>query len=129
MSAHTDELQRQVDRLSAHGKTVWEELNVAYTMDTAAQTLALQVCRLVDRLDRLEAALKSNKTWIRIAEESMIGPDAAKITVTCDAALSEARQQAVALTQILHKLGVGKLDNAAPRESSFDDVMRRIQEL
>ncbi len=128
MYEHTGEIQKHVDRLAPHGRAVWEAIQISYNLDAATRVLALQVCRLVDRLDRLEAALKSNKTWLTIAEESEIGPGTVKIVVQIDSVLAEARQQAVALTQILHKLGVGKLESA-PRESSFDETMRRILEL
>ncbi|MFF2551830.1 hypothetical protein ACFVUS_12570 [Nocardia sp. NPDC058058] len=127
MSEHIDEIQTQVERLAAHGRSVWDAIDAGYKLDASTRVLVLQVCRLVDRLDRLEAALKSNKTWIRIAEESQLGPDAVKITVTVDSVLAEARQQSTALMQLLHKLGVGKLeDQLASQGNSFNEQFQRI---
>lgn len=124
------ELQTQIDRLGLRGKEVWESISAEYLPDVATKLLVLEACRMVDRLDRLDKALKSNGTWLRIAEESQsMDGRTVKIVIEIDSVLAEARQLAVALNAILHKLGVGKLSGKISQGGGFDDFLAGLREL
>ena len=59
-----------------------------------------EACRLVDRLDRLDDMLRDHKAWLTFAAND----SSVVVMVYVDKALSEARQQQVALKQILAEL-------------------------
>lgn len=78
------------------GRELFDSLH-ADADDAALTALEVEAARIVDRLDRLEAVLSGDvDCWLRLAE----GRDGA-IVVRVDAALSEARQQATVLRQLL----------------------------
>jgi len=69
-----------------------------------AGELLLEACRLVDRLDRLDALLRGDsESWARVR---LPGRDAEVLILQVDSAMSEARQQALALKQIFAELRV-----------------------
>ena len=126
--SENQELQAQVDKLRPHGRLVWDEITAGWKMDAVTKELALNVCRTVDRIDRLNAAVNSKRPWFSIAEMAETGTDL-RITVSIDNVLSEIRQQTIALNQMLHKLGVGRLESALPKGSDFSATLDSIRNL
>lgn len=120
-------IEQQAEKLSAHGRALWDELTMA-ELDAPTKVLVLQACRVVDRLDRLEAAIRSRKTWVNIAEQVDYGK-VVKIQVQIDSVLAESRQQLSTLTQLLHKLGVGKIESLSKRTSDFAKQLQEIRDL
>lgn len=91
---------RQPRYLRARGRRLWAEL-AADKPSPAEAILIEEACRLADRLDKLDAILGGrDKAWITI--EIPDGGVAAEVVV--DKVLSEARQQQIALKQILGEL-------------------------
>lgn len=101
--------------LNARGRALWDELTKA-DVDPLQEVLILQACRLVDTLDRLDAAKRSKQVWIRLADEAeeVLGTQHIKIIV--DGLLAEYRQQAVALTTVMAKITV-EVKKAPPKSS------------
>ena len=88
--------------LNARGRALWDKLT-AGDPDPMQEVLILQACRLVDTLDKLDAAKRSKSMWVALAEEA---DDMGAVKVIVDGLLSEYRQQAIALTTVLAKITV-----------------------
>lgn len=70
-------------------------------LSPAERVLLEEACRLADRLDRLDAILRGDlDAWMRFRASD----DGAEVTVVVDRVLSEARQQQLALRQVLAEL-------------------------
>lgn len=82
-----------------------------------------EACRIVDRLDRLDGILAGDPgEWMRFR----VSEDGSEVTVTLDRALAEARQQAVALKQIVSELRAsGSSDKPATGGSVLDQLAAR----
>lgn len=123
-----DAIEPAIAKLAPLGRALWNDMTTGRTLDGPTRLLALQAARLADRLDRLEAALRSKGLWLRVVEEHDVSPDTKKIVVQVDSVLAEARQTALALNTILHKLGVGRLSDASSTsESDFWQILKDIQ--
>lgn len=86
-------------KLGVRGKRLWREIK-GEQFDPVRRVLLEEACRLADRLDRLDASLVGRVPWgFEVSEEF---PDVAVIVV--DKALAEARQQAMALKQLIAEL-------------------------
>jgi ribosome recycling factor len=60
-----------------------------------------EACRLVDRLDRLDAIVNgAERSWLKLE----YADDGVEVTVVVDKVLTEARQQQIALKQIVAEL-------------------------
>jgi hypothetical protein len=100
--------------LGPRGQRLWEDLEPT-TTDPGARLLLEEACRIADRLDRLDRALagKGNE-WLRFRRDE----DGGTVIVYIDKALGEARQQQVALKQLLSELrqsrAPAKKSTAAP---------------
>jgi hypothetical protein len=106
-----------IEKLSPLGRSVWDlTIKSRPKMDAVTKALLLVCCQGFDRSQRLDAALRSKNTWLKLAEEATyeIDGNVKTVNVVVDSALSEARQQAVAISAIFNKLGVGKLEDAVP---------------
>jgi hypothetical protein len=81
--------------------------------------LVVEAARIVDRLDRLDAVLAGDaECWLRLAE----GRDGT-IIVRVDAALSESRQQANVLRQLLVEITRRKgSDGGGEDDDPLDDL-------
>jgi hypothetical protein len=91
---------RQPRYLRARGRRLWAELT-ADNPGPADVVLIEEACRLADRLDKLDAILGGrDKAWITL--EIPEGGVTAEVIV--DKVLSEARQQQIALKQLLGEL-------------------------
>lgn len=126
--SENEPLQAEIDRLRPHGRLVWDEIGAGWKMDAVTKELALNVCRTIDRIDRLNRAVNSRKPWFTIAEMAE-SDDSIRVTVSVDNVLSEIRQQTIALNQMLHKLGVGRLEGAIPKDSAFNATLDAIRGL
>ena len=95
--------------LGSRGRQLWQDLDGEHA-GPSERLLIEEACRLADRLDRLDAILRGDEhEWMRVR----VG-DGDEVTVVVDRALSEARQQQVALARLLGELrqarsgGVGR---------------------
>lgn len=88
---------------------------------TPIEAVALEeACRIADRLDKLDDILRGeSKEWMRLRIPA--GGDGTTVRVVLTSALSEARQQAVAYTQIVDKLTKAKPVEKPEREASGSD--------
>lgn len=94
--------------LLRRGRELWAALAPERRLDPGALVLLAEACRAADRCERLDAILRGrNKDWL-VLIDSNGGP----IKVRMDGALREARQQQLALKQLLAQLGVGVRANA-----------------
>ncbi|MCU1659303.1 MAG: hypothetical protein JWO57_3959 [Pseudonocardiales bacterium] len=122
-------------RLRARGRWLWNELVEKGNPGPAERVLIEESCRLADRLDRLDAISNGkDRAWLLISEEIGDVTDG-QITVIVDKVLSEARQQQLALKQLLGELRQAAA-GAAPASGqgqggSFRDQLaaRRAQRL
>jgi len=107
--------------LGERGQALWDAL--ADGADPASAVLIAEACRIADRLERLSALLGGEESeWARV--QLPRGDD--ELVLRIDGALTEARQQAQVLRQILGQLGLGGIDVAPQSGGSFlDDLARR----
>lgn len=108
----------------AGGRRLWDEMG-GKALTGSRRVLLEQACRIVDRLDRLEAILNGrDRSWLTLD----LGDDG-ELTLSVDKLLGESRQQATALKQILAELrqgadaesqtaGGGALDQLAARRAA-----------
>lgn len=90
--------------LGTKGTKLWRELNKDHTFGPAELVLVEEACRMADRLDRLNALLVGDDdAWMRIRS---LNDDGSIIAVVVNDALSEARQQANVLKQIIAALRI-----------------------
>ena len=80
---------------------------LAQRLDTPAGAVALEACRTVDRLDRLDRVLAGELFDVRQDD------DGGRMILMVDSALVEARQQGQALAKLLGQLGM-EVPVAAP---------------
>jgi hypothetical protein len=86
--------------LGTRGRRLWHDIGGA-DLAPAGRVLLEEACRIADRLDRLDQVLRGDiDTWMRL----LVDDDAREATLVIDKALSEARQQQVALKQLLAEL-------------------------
>lgn len=87
--------------LGTKGRRLWRELTEIHDFDPAERVLLEESCRIADRLDKLDAFLSGEAdAWIKFR----VSEDASEVTVVIDSALSEARQQANVLKQLVAAL-------------------------
>lgn len=81
------------------GEALYERLCAG--LGPAQDALLVEACRIVDRLDRLDAALEDREgRWLTL----QVAEDVTQVTVVVDRALAEARQQAGTLKQLVAEL-------------------------
>ncbi len=89
--------------LDARGRRLWQQTIAQGPLSPGEVVLLEEACRLADRCDRLDALLRGQgREWISFA--AFIEGGEADITVIVDKALTESRQQALALRQVLGDL-------------------------
>lgn len=96
-----------LDELGPGGQELWDELQEG--LGPAHRRLLREACRIADRLDRIDALLRSRE-WFAVAIADLSGRVA---RVTIDAPLGEARQQAATLRQL-----VTEIRAASPKTSA-----------
>lgn len=93
--------QRVPSGLGTKGRRLWRELCEIHEFEPAERVILEEACRIADRLDRLDAFLAgSEDAWLKFR----VNDDGSEVTVTIDSALSEARQQANVLKQLVVSL-------------------------
>lgn len=113
-------------RLDRRGRRLWGELAGKDKPGPAELVLIEEACRIADRLDRLDALVRGDAdAWLRFS----VSDDGTEVTVVIDKALSEARQQAVALKQLLAELRQSRGSSGAAASGSevdpVDDLAAR----
>lgn len=90
--------------LGPRGARLWAALAAdRVSLGGAEAVLLEEACRLADRLDKLDAQLRgSDDEWLRVVQPR--DDDGGEVIVVVDKALSEARQQQIALKQVLAEL-------------------------
>lgn len=103
------------DGLQSRGATLWSALG--QTVGTPAGELALEACRIADRLDKLDALLRGDR-WVDLIQPDE--DDSSTFVVVVDKAMAEARGQQTTLLAILVKLGMEKkaAGDGAPEEAN-----------
>lgn len=97
--------------LQARGVALWGDLAAHCDLDGGGYALALEACRIADRLEKLDAILNNDRrAWAHIRTVIGAGRPTYKLVIT--GALAEARQQALVLRQIVAGL---------PRKGENDD--------
>lgn len=93
--------------LRVRGKRLWTGLNEGVTLDAAQVEIATEACRIADRLEQLNDVITGKGVLRLMHFRSMFqldDGDTRNIVLTVDGALSEARQQANVLKQLLAAL-------------------------
>ncbi|HEX6968099.1 MAG TPA: hypothetical protein VF174_04695 [Micromonosporaceae bacterium] len=114
-------------RLGPRGARLWEEEG-GDSLTGVRRNVLEEACRLVDRLDRLDAILNGrDRAWLTLEVDDETGG----ITVVVDKILSEARQQQLALKQLAAELRAGGGAAKPATEGSILDQLaaRRAQRL
>lgn len=87
-----------------------DHMSAAMDADPSVAVLVNEACRIIDRLDQIDAIITGKAEWIELMHFRTKQGDDSEVTVTIDGVLAEARQQAAALNTLFTKLGVGKAD-------------------
>jgi hypothetical protein len=107
--------------LSAHGEELFLAIANDNELDPAGQTLLVEACRIVDRLEQLHWILRGDDNrWIELAEEAQEMYNTTRVEIVINNALMEARQQQLALRQLLTTLGLGRATPRASAEESWE---------
>ena len=111
--------------LRERGLEFWSAVTDSVELDPSGFVLLGEACRIIDRLDRLSAALNGQgRDWLKLADEIEVTAtrfgDGKNISVkvAVDGLLSESRQQQLALKTVLAQLGLGKTFEKASGEKS-----------
>jgi hypothetical protein len=127
VTRHTGSDQReQTGGLDAPGRALWSEVTEGQKLPPLQTALLLQICRTVDRLDKLDAQLRGDEdSWLTV-ERDPDDPEA-PVQVIVDKALAEERLQATALKTLIGEFRqalraprpgrAGASGNPAPSES------------
>jgi hypothetical protein len=112
-----DDLPLSERELGEGGRLLWKELG-GDKLSGGPRALAVEACRIVDRLDKLDRMLGGEAhDWIRLIEQR--GSDEI-VEVVIDKPLAEARQQAAVLKQIVAELRQGSDAGAKTPEQEGD---------
>lgn len=90
--------------------------------DPTVAALVIEACRIVDRLDQIDAIITGKSEWIELMHFRVRNGESQEVTVTLDGVLAEARQQSAALKALMMQLGVGKADMSGKFEKAVDPV-------
>ena len=118
------------DGLKSRGSALWTALG--QTLDTGAGQIALEACRMADRLDEIDSVIQGRGVLdlmqFRVLSEWTDG-DYAEIEVKVEFAgvLTEARQQQATFKQLIETLGAHKAVEKPSQEagSPLDDLAKR----
>lgn len=87
--------------LGLKGSKLWREVCKVHDLAQPELVILEEACRIADRLDRLDALLTGNAdAWLKF----QVNEDGTEVTVAIDSALSESRQQANVLKQLVAAL-------------------------
>lgn len=90
---------RPSGRYGPRGQALHDALRTEPWLGPLQVPMLDEACRIVDRLDRLDAALESKGTWLRYERD-----DGGDVVITIDSVLAETRQQEMALRSLLVEL-------------------------
>ena len=91
------------DDLGPRGRSLWADVVKELSPGPMQRVMLLEACRIADRLDKLEAKLSgADDEWLRI--EPDYEDPTRPVVVLVDKALSEARQQALAMKALLAEI-------------------------
>lgn len=99
-----------------------EHMAQAVEADPAVEMLVVEACRIMDRLDQIDAIITNKAEWVQLMHFRVQNGDAQEVTVTIDGVLAEARQQSTALKGILAQLGLGKADLSGKNTKASDPL-------
>lgn len=94
------ELRERTGGLDAPGRALWSEVTGGQTLPPLQSALLVQICRTVDRLDKIDAQLRGDEaSWLSIERD----PDdpSAPVEVIVDKVLAEERLQSGALKSLV----------------------------
>ncbi|MEA5453291.1 hypothetical protein SPF06_01015 [Sinomonas sp. JGH33] len=97
---------------------LWAALTADGDLTPLMKPLAVEACRIVGRLDRLDRQLDGHD-WLRFHANE----DQTEVTVYIDKALSEAREQATALKGIVAELVKGLPSSKKPQDKKGGGVL------
>lgn len=104
--------------LGERGTALWTALCAGAEPVGAVGVLILEACRTADRLERLDKFLNGNEqSWFDFIEPE---DGSGRVRVVIDAPLAEARQQQMALKQLLQTIGIDQ--KPAAKGSKSDDL-------
>jgi hypothetical protein len=98
------------------------------TLSPTERVLLEEACRIVDRCDRLDAFLRGREeAWLTFRDRN---DDGSVVEVVVDKALSESRQQTLALKALVAELRAsrGKAAEPKPEASRRDELAKRREE-
>lgn len=99
-----------------------KHMKPAVDADPAVAVVVAEACRIIDRLDQLDAIITGKTEWIQLMHFRVRNDEQQTVEVTIDGVLAEARQQAAALDRLLTKLGVGKADMSGRKGGAVDPL-------
>ena len=106
--------------LGERGRALWTALCVNVEPAGAMGVLILEACRTADRLERLDGFLRGDETsWFEFGDVDYDGT----VEVVISAPLTEARQQQMALKQLLQTIGLDQ--KPASKGAKSDDLAAR----
>jgi hypothetical protein len=111
--------------LGKRGMRVWVDLGGA-ALPSAGRLLVEEICRTADRLDRLDSLLRGDEdSWITLRT---VSDDGSVVQIVINNLLAEARQQQVAMKQLLAEFRqtatVGLAETSPQAGGSFRDDLR-----
>jgi hypothetical protein len=110
-----------VDDLGPRGRRLWSALCEQVNGESGLVMLE-EACRIADRLDRLDALLIGDRdSWARIDQRRD-----GSLELVIDSALTEARQQAAVLRQLLASIPVKESGDGDP-DSWLNDLPAEVR--
>jgi hypothetical protein len=106
--------------LDDRGSQLWRDMGGSWEQDPGARLLLHEVCRLADRMEKLDRILRGDvDTWVKI-ELPRGDDDDQPLRLKVDGALAEARLHVTTLRQVLGQLRrvrpTGRLLPGTPKE-------------
>jgi hypothetical protein len=127
------DLQEQTGGLGPAGRNLWSLMTGGKLLGPMQMVMLLEACRIVDRLDKLDAQLRGvDREWLTLESAD---PEGSTLVVVVDRALSEARQQAATLKGLLAEIRQAGRTGTKPasgtgapaaKEGSLADLTARI---
>ena len=93
--------RKRTPALALGGRSLWEAITDAHTLDAAQEVILLEACRAKDRLDDLDQMLRGDvDTWVSLVHDAQTQDYELKVTAT----LANANATATLLKQLLAAL-------------------------
>lgn len=106
---------------------LWADLD-GENLEPAARLLLEEICRIADRLDRLDALIDGRESWLKLNQDD----ESNEVIVTVDNLLAEGRQHATALRGLVSELRStlpktpAKPQTSEPKTGGLSDLSARI---